>query len=398
MRTILFRTGTGRRFPVQKQLHSVEHHHDGWLPPFHIQSKFCCVCLNISTLLTGLEYCLSQLDNIHIPTVGQYSVHNSQSTKKYQTLQSICGFLCWTFAAGTVCVWNESNRSWATIQIWCKLTVCFGLSYKPHDQSTSVTANVVHGFKFILQINGINLAQIGFIRYEIPCLPLLLKTLFTLVFWVSLRQKAYESRSQRQSSTLAHLAAPFQVTVGAATTTDMGNKGDDKKSKFIVVAGKLLNSIFLQLWIWIVVLVLFLCAIYGQKMTAIRIVYMTLVLVFLITFQVTNLFAILCNISVWSICCFCSFVTVVVPSMAKNYVRILGGRYWLCNVNTDHDLHVPIRRIQGILGDIFQNSIRIVRPNCDPRFNDQISISKFSPPDNKTSVWKGSKPKICSST
>ncbi|XP_037048036.1 piezo-type mechanosensitive ion channel component isoform X2 [Bradysia coprophila] len=134
-------------------------------------------------------------------------------------------------------------------------------------------------------INGINLAQIGFIRYDIPCLPLLLKTLFTLVFWVTLRQKVHESRIQRQSSTLAHLAAPFQVTVGAATTTDMASKSDDKKSKFIVVAGKLLNAIFLQLWIWIVVLVLFLCAIYGQKMTAIRIVYMTLVLVFLITFQ-----------------------------------------------------------------------------------------------------------------
>lgn len=136
-----------------------------------------------------------------------------------------------------------------------------------------------------LQINGINLAQIGFIRYDIPCLPLLLKTLFTLTFWVALRQKTYESRQQRQSSTLAHLAAPFQVTVGAATTADMAAKNDDKKSKFIVMAGKLLNSIFLQLWIWIVVLVLFLCAIYGQKMTAFRIVYMTLVLIFLITFQ-----------------------------------------------------------------------------------------------------------------
>lgn len=138
-------------------------------------------------------------------------------------------------------------------------------------------------------MNGINLAQIGFTRYEIPCLPLLLKTLFTLTFWVTLREKVHESHTQRQSSTLAHLAAPFQVTVGAATTADMASKNDDKKSKFIVMAGQLLNAIFLQLWIWIVVLVLFLCAIYGQKMTAIRIAYMTLVLVFLITFQVRKI-------------------------------------------------------------------------------------------------------------
>lgn len=130
------------------------------------------------------------------------------------------------------------------------------------------------------------MAQIGFVRYEkYPCLPLLLKTLFTLGFWVTLRQRAYEEKVQRQSSTLTHLAAPFQVTVGAATT-DLTNKTDDKKSKIIVRAGLILKSLLLQLWIWIVVLTLFLCAINGDHMTAFRITYMALFLAFLITFQV----------------------------------------------------------------------------------------------------------------
>lgn len=135
-------------------------------------------------------------------------------------------------------------------------------------------------------MSGINMAQIGFVRYEqYPCVPLLLKTLFTLGFWVTLRRRAYEAKVDKQSSTLTHLAAPFQVTVSAATT-DLTAKTDDKKSKFIVRAGQVLKSLLLQLWIWIVVLALFLCAIYGERMTAFRITYMTLFLVFLITFQV----------------------------------------------------------------------------------------------------------------
>lgn len=124
-------------------------------------------------------------------------------------------------------------------------------------------------------------------RYPTPCLPLLLKTLFTLGFWVTLRQRAYEAKVQKQSSTLAHLAAPFQVTVSAATT-NLTDKTDDKKSKFILKAGLILKTLLLQLWIWIVVLALFLCAIYGKEMTAFRITYMFLFLSFLVTFQVSR--------------------------------------------------------------------------------------------------------------
>lgn len=126
----------------------------------------------------------------------------------------------------------------------------------------------------ILQINGANMSQIGFIRYDVPCIPLMLKTAFTLTFWVTLRQATYEYRVGKQSSMQSDKAAPVQ----AAKT--------DRKSKFIIMVGNVLNKIFLQLWIWVVVFVLFLCAIYGEKVTVFRIAYMTLVLVFLITFQV----------------------------------------------------------------------------------------------------------------
>lgn len=137
-----------------------------------------------------------------------------------------------------------------------------------------------------VETKGINLAQIGFIRYTTyPCVPLLLKTLFTFTFWLTLRQMKYEDTLQRQSSTLAHLAAPFHVTVSAATT-DLGPKPETKKSKLMLRAGTIFKTVLMQIWIWIVVFALFFFAVYGKDMTVFRIVYMGLFLTFMITFQV----------------------------------------------------------------------------------------------------------------
>lgn len=139
-----------------------------------------------------------------------------------------------------------------------------------------------------IDTEGLSLEQIGFIRYtSYPCIPLLLKTLFTVTFWLTLRQMKYETSLDRQTSTLAHLAAPFQVTVSAATT-DLGPKAETKKSKIMMKAGAAFKSILLQLWIWIVVFALFFYAIIGEKMTVFRIAYMVLFLVFVITFQVST--------------------------------------------------------------------------------------------------------------
>lgn len=136
---------------------------------------------------------------------------------------------------------------------------------------------------------GINLAQIGFIRYRTyPCIPLFLKTLFTMTFWLTLRQMKYEETLDRQTSTLAHLAAPFHVTVSAATT-DLGPKTETKKSKIMMKAGAIFKSLLTQIWIWIVIFALFFFAIYGKEMTVFRIVYMSLFLIFVITFQVLKL-------------------------------------------------------------------------------------------------------------
>lgn len=62
------------------------------------------------------------------------------------------------------------------------------------------------------------LAEIGFPKVTVlPCNPLLIKCLFTCMFWITLRQYMQERLAQRQSSALADMVAPLQVTVGTAT-------------------------------------------------------------------------------------------------------------------------------------------------------------------------------------
>lgn len=140
-----------------------------------------------------------------------------------------------------------------------------------------------------------------------------------------MRQAIYESRVEGQPSTQVDLSIPVDSNV------------DDKKTKFIVTAGNVLLAIFLQLWTWIVVLVLFLCAIYGERITAFRIVYMSLVLVFLATFQVRRWIGFPFNQNYFI------FFPAVVSFMAKNSLPILDGRYCLFNVIACPDVLISVR-------------------------------------------------------
>lgn len=73
-------------------------------------------------------------------------------------------------------------------------------------------------------IKGINFAQIGFQKVTVlPCNPLLVKCLYTVMFWITLRQYIQERREARQTSALADMVAPLQVTVGTATGTRLSS-------------------------------------------------------------------------------------------------------------------------------------------------------------------------------
>lgn len=140
-----------------------------------------------------------------------------------------------------------------------------------------------------VDVNGINLPQIGFIKYlHYPIGPIILKSAFTVMFWASLRQMLQERANEKQSTALADMVAPLQLTVGAATAREGIQKKPEKESAFLKKAAHFINAFLIKFWIFIVVITLFVCGISGTQMTGFRIVYMALFLIFVLTFQVSR--------------------------------------------------------------------------------------------------------------
>ncbi|XP_063707316.1 piezo-type mechanosensitive ion channel component isoform X4 [Culicoides brevitarsis] len=139
-----------------------------------------------------------------------------------------------------------------------------------------------------VKTQGISLEQIGIIRVkEYPCLPLILKSTFTGMFWITLRQMIQEKKAQRKSSTLADMVAPLTVTVSPATSA-LSRRQEPKSSEFVTKLGNIINAFLVKGWIWVVAITLFIFGISGgDKMTMFRITYMALFLFFVITFQLS---------------------------------------------------------------------------------------------------------------
>lgn len=106
-----------------------------------------------------------------------------------------------------------------------------------------------------------------------------------LMFWVTLRQFFKEKRDMRRTSTIADMVAPLQMAVGAANIV---HKEKKKSSKFLKKMGDMLKNFLVRLWIWLLIFVIFLCAISGTQMTAFRVFYMALFLFFLLVFQLSS--------------------------------------------------------------------------------------------------------------
>ncbi|XP_043265377.1 piezo-type mechanosensitive ion channel component [Colletes gigas] len=137
------------------------------------------------------------------------------------------------------------------------------------------------------EINGIKMSEIGFSKPDLLSRwHLIVKCLFISMFWITMRQYTAERTLQRRSSALRDMVAPLHVSVSTATTA-MNHEAPEIKSKFMKDVGILLKKLLTKFWIAVVAIMLFICGITGERMTVFRIVYMSLFLVLVITFQVS---------------------------------------------------------------------------------------------------------------
>ncbi|XP_065164464.1 piezo-type mechanosensitive ion channel component isoform X3 [Atheta coriaria] len=156
------------------------------------------------------------------------------------------------------------------------------------------------------KIDGWDMSQIGFIRnIEAPYKSLVIKCLYTVMFWITLRQFMKERIEARQSSALADMVAPVQLTVGTATGPLPHEHPEENETMKKV--GHFVKTFLTKFWIWVVAITLFSVAITGERMTSFRILYMVLFLVFLLSFQF--------SFRVWRKIMFGFWLTVIIYSM-----------------------------------------------------------------------------------
>ncbi|XP_059615886.1 piezo-type mechanosensitive ion channel component isoform X4 [Phlebotomus argentipes] len=288
-------------------------------------------------------------------------------------VQNITGFIfkhCYIFMNIAMMTWSIMYHSWLTfiLLIWANVLWIIPNQRKTMLQSSPfvviyaellLLAQYIYGMDLnedelpaTIDIKGINLSQIGLVKYTyLPCGPLIMKTIFTLMFWVTLRQMTKERREQRQTSTLADMVAPLQVTVGAATA-DLAPRADEKakQSQFITKAAILFDAFLTRFWIWIVVITLFASGIAGQRMTGFRIIYMALFLVFLLTFQVSW--------KAWKKMMYGFWLTVIIYAMVilvlvYTYQFDRFPQYWSEYLNISETLQGDIGLEKYKTGDLF---------------------------------------------
>ncbi|XP_025986648.2 piezo-type mechanosensitive ion channel component isoform X3 [Solenopsis invicta] len=207
-------------------------------------------------------------------------------------------------------------------------------------------------------ISGVQMSEIGFTKADdLGRWHLIVKCAFITMFWITMRQYMTERKQQRRSSTLRDMVAPLHVSVSMATTT-MGHEAPTEiKSQFMKNVGKLLQDLLTRFWIAVVAIMLFICGITGERMTMFRIVYMSLFLIFVITFQISW--------TAWRKMMYIFWVTVIGYSiimliLVYTYQFQNFPKYWEA-IGVEQNLQMDIGLETYAIKDLF---VRLLTPTC----------------------------------
>ncbi|XP_041451232.1 piezo-type mechanosensitive ion channel component isoform X3 [Drosophila obscura] len=133
---------------------------------------------------------------------------------------------------------------------------------------------------------GFNLEQIGFVHPQNkgsqPWIPLTVKTGFLFVFWITSRQYFKEKAEDRtQSDLLQQIFGPHH------SRSEHLLFEKSQAPRLIVFIFKSVTNFITRIWMWLLIFLIFLCAMIDRVMTGFRICYMSLFLLFLMVFQMS---------------------------------------------------------------------------------------------------------------
>ncbi|XP_055298732.1 piezo-type mechanosensitive ion channel component-like isoform X4 [Sitodiplosis mosellana] len=138
------------------------------------------------------------------------------------------------------------------------------------------------------------LAQIGVVRYEIfPCVPLLFKAICTITFCFTLRREHVASRDAEQKRASARYS--FQIS-------------SEKKDTIWKCFDFGVNGLS-QIWVLMILVTMFIYAIYGYEVNFMKLSYMIYVLVFVISYQL--------SLCAWRRMTYALWMLVIISSMVN---------------------------------------------------------------------------------
>lgn len=164
-----------------------------------------------------------------------------------------------------------------------------------------------------------NLAQIGIVRYDLyPCLPLLFKAICAITFSFTLRQEQLVETRKRESNLTSN---SFQIN---------SNEG-----KTIWRCFSFGVNVFCHVWVLMILLTMFIYAIYGTEVNLLKLGYMVYVLVFVTFYQI--------SLRIWRKMTYALWMLVIVTSMVNLimiYTYQFEGFDYLWSKYLGVDLHM----------------------------------------------------------
>ncbi|XP_059490786.1 piezo-type mechanosensitive ion channel component-like isoform X3 [Neocloeon triangulifer] len=213
-------------------------------------------------------------------------------------------------------------------------------------------------------VDWVNLKQIGLIKPEyLPLKPLSVKSSFTLMFWVTLRQYMQERYEAKHSSALVGgIAEPFNITVtttASGLTSELTEQTEGHQAARQSLMSKLgawVQSFLTKFWIWVVAIMLFVIGLGSGQVVLYRIVYMALFLIFVLTFQFSY--------RIWRVMMYGFWLTVIVYSMLVlvmiyTYQFDNFPEYWYNYTGIPHELQHDIGLEIYDTGSLF---VRLLTP------------------------------------
>lgn len=197
--------------------------------------------------------------------------------------------------------WSITYHSWLTfvLLLWSCLLWMMPNSRQAclrNSPALVIYAEILLLFQFIYSLNlndeelpvhigKINLNQVGFVKHGYNSYRALgIKILYTVVFWLTLRQYVEHKRAMAKNNQddQPHLYDQLPGRHGSTSTALAAGPAN----QIIRRLGQFCRNLLVRVWIWVVAVMLFVISLGGDQVVLYRIVYMVLFLFFILVYQV----------------------------------------------------------------------------------------------------------------